>query len=66
MMASTLLRSDTALSVLEIPTAEAFAPLIEPARYKGAWGGRGSGKSQFFADQIVSMAFRKPGFRALC
>ena len=54
------------MSVLDIPTAEAFAPLIEPGRYKAAWGGRGSGKSQFFADQIVSMAFRKPGFRALC
>lgn len=35
---------------LDIPTAEVFLPLLEPARYKGARGGRGSGKSHFFAD----------------
>lgn len=38
------------MSVLRIPTAEVFEPLLKPARYKGAHGGRGSGKSQFFAD----------------
>ena len=27
-----------------------FVPLLQPARYKGAWGGRGSGKSHNFAD----------------
>jgi phage terminase large subunit len=37
------------LSVLRIPTAEVFEPLLYPARYKGAHGGRGSGKSHFFA-----------------
>ena len=31
---------------LRIPTAPVFRPLLEPARYKGAYGGRGSGKSQ--------------------
>jgi len=36
--------------ILEIPTARAFKPLLQPARYKGAHGGRGSGKSHFFAD----------------
>lgn len=36
--------------ILDIPTARAFLPLLEPARYKGAHGGRGSGKSQFFGD----------------
>ena len=30
---------------LNIPTAEAFRPLEQPSRYKGVWGGRGSGKS---------------------
>jgi phage terminase large subunit len=34
---------------LDIPTAEVFLPLLEPARYKGAYGGRGSAKSTFFA-----------------
>jgi len=38
------------LSVLSIDTAAVFEPLLKPARYKGAHGGRGSGKSQFFGD----------------
>jgi phage terminase large subunit len=46
--------------------ADVFDPLIDPARYKGAHGGRGSGKSQFFADLLVASAIRKPGFRGLC
>ena len=40
--------------------------MLDAARYKGAWGGRGSGKSQFFADLLVATAIRKPGFRGLC
>jgi phage terminase large subunit len=36
---------------LDLPTARVFQPLIQPRRYKGAKGGRGSGKSHFFADQ---------------
>lgn len=43
-----------------------FAALTKPARYKGAYGGRGSGKSQFFADLMVAKAVAHPGFRALC
>jgi phage terminase large subunit len=35
---------------LNLPTARVFLPLLKPARYKGIHGGRGSGKSQFFAD----------------
>lgn len=54
------------MSTLQIDVAPAFRPLLEPARYKGAWGGRGSGKSQFFADLLVATAIRKPGFRGLC
>lgn len=34
---------------------------MEPARYKGAHGGRGSGKSQFFADCGIEDALRWPG-----
>jgi len=49
------------LSVLQIPTAEVFEPLLQPARYKGAHGGRGSGKSQFFADLLIDDALRWPG-----
>ena len=36
--------------ILDIPTAPVFEVLLEPHRYKGAKGGRGSGKSHFFAD----------------
>lgn len=46
---------------LRIPTAGVFAPLLEPARYKGAHGGRGSGKSHFFAGAGVEDALRFPG-----
>jgi phage terminase large subunit len=51
---------------LAIDVAKAFRPLLSPNRYKGAHGGRGSGKSQFFADLMVATAIRKPGFRGLC
>jgi phage terminase large subunit len=37
------------LSALQLETAEVFEPLLKDARYKGAWGGRGSAKSHFFA-----------------
>lgn len=49
------------MSNLVIETAEVFEPLLEPARYKGAHGGRGSGKSQFFAGLSVEDALRAPG-----
>lgn len=39
---------------LVIETAPAFEPLLKPARYKGAHGGRGSAKSNFFADLWLS------------
>ena len=38
-----------------------FAPLLEPARDKGAWGGRGSGKSHFFGTLLVLDSLREPG-----
>lgn len=35
-------------------------PLTDPrARYLGAWGGRGSGKSHFFAEQLIGKAIYK-------
>jgi phage terminase large subunit len=39
-----------ALSKLTIETAAVYEPLLQPARYKGAHGGRGSGKSHFFGE----------------
>lgn len=49
------------MSVLQIPTAEAFEPLLAPARYKGAWGGRGSGKSHFFGGLLIEDCLAEPG-----
>lgn len=46
--------------ILEIPCAEVFAPLLGPARYKGAHGGRGSGKSHFFAELWLDENIRLP------
>lgn len=44
---------------------EVFRPLAEPARYKGAWGGRGSGKSHFFGGYLVLQALSRQ-VRAAC
>lgn len=54
------------MSILRIPTARVFEPLLEPARYKGAHGGRGSGKSHFFAGLLVERSVLQPGLRAAC
>lgn len=49
------------MSTLRIETAEVFAPLLERARYKAAFGGRGSGKSHFFAGLLVEDSLAEPG-----
>ena len=59
------------MSELVIDTAKVFWPLLKPARYKGAHGGRGSAKSHFFAELLVEEALRFPGdsgegMRAVC
>ena len=41
------------MAELNINTPRWFIPLLENARYKGAYGGRGSGKSHAFAEYIV-------------
>lgn len=46
---------------LQIRTPEVFAPLLDRARYKGAHGGRGSGKSHFLAEHLVERALMEPG-----
>lgn len=56
---------------LQIPTARVFTPLLQPARYKGAWGGRGSGKSHFFGGLLIEDCLAEPGLtgegmRAVC
>src|SRR6185503_19834010 len=60
------LRKVPALPSLRIETPHVFLPLLGPARYKGAYGGRGSGKSHFFAELLIEHAMRQPGLRAVC
>jgi phage terminase large subunit len=47
------------VSEIRIPVAAVFEPLLEPHRYKGAKGGRGSGKSHFFADLWLDESIRE-------
>jgi len=51
---------------LQVDVARAFAPLLTPARYKGAWGGRGSGKSHFFAGLLIEDSLAEKGARSVC
>lgn len=43
-------------STLQIDTPRWFIPLLKPARYKGIWGGRGSGKSHAVAEYIIEQS----------
>jgi phage terminase large subunit len=54
------------LSTLRIPTAKIFEPLLQRARYKGAYGGRGSGKSHFFGELLVETCQAERGTSAVC
>jgi len=45
---------------LRIRTAQVFEPLLQPARYKAVHGGRGSGKSRFFADLLIEEQIAEP------
>jgi phage terminase large subunit len=54
------------LSTLKIPTAKCFEPLLAPARYKGVFGGRGSGKSHFFGELLVETCQAERGTLAVC
>lgn len=54
------------MSTLKIPTAKIFAPLPKPARYKGVYGGRGSGKLLVW-DKVLGLGSTDPlaGFAAI-
>jgi len=52
--------------MLTIETAKVFEPLLQPARFKGAWGGRGGGKSHFFGELLVERCLLTPGTLAVC
>jgi len=51
---------------LDIATPAWAEPLLAPARYKGAKGGRASGKSHFFAEMAVEEMVADPDLRFVC
>ncbi len=51
---------------LRIATPRVFTSFLIPARYKGAYGGRGSGKSHEFAKNTVVKCLSAPGTRGVC
>ena len=54
------------MTVLKIKTPRWAVPLLNPARYKGAWGGRGSGKSHFFAELLIEEHIRNQNQASVC
>ena len=54
------------MSTLKIPTAKVFEPLLAPARYKGLYGGSGSGKSHFFGELLIELCEAERGTSAVC
>ena len=51
---------------LTIKTARAFNQLLQPARYKAIWGGRGGGKSHFFGEAVVEHMLLNRGAFIVC
>jgi phage terminase large subunit len=54
------------VTTLQIQTPPWAVPLLKPARYKGAYGGRGSGKSHFFAELMIEEHIMDAKRRSVC
>ena len=54
------------MSKLQLQTPAWAVPLLDPARYKGAHGGRGSGKSHFFAEMLIESHLLDQKRRSVC
>jgi len=52
--------------VLQLKTPEWSLPLLEASRYKGAWGGRGSGKSHMFAEMMLEEHIMNQSQSSVC
>lgn len=48
------------MTELQIDTPRKLLPLLEASRYKAIWGGRGSGKSHFFAELLIERCLMRP------
>lgn len=51
---------------LTIETPRHLEPMLHPKRYKGLKGGRGSGKSHFFAEDVVERMIIDPSHCVVC
>ena len=56
MLSSTQQKND---EFFDFYTSKPFEPFLEPARYKGAYGGRASGKTHFFGGLGVEQCYRQ-------
>ena len=54
------------MATINFKTPRVFKPLLHASRYKGAHGGRGSGKSHFFAEKLIEDCMMVRGLRAVC
>ena len=54
------------MTTLRIETPEWALPLLNPARYKAAYGGRGSGKSHAFAELLIEAHIMDQTSRSVC
>ena len=54
------------MTTLKIETPRWALPLLKPSRYKGAHGGRGSGKSHCFAEMMIESHIIDPKSRSVC
>lgn len=58
------MKTSSAQRRITIDVAEAFQPFLKPARFKGSYGGRGSGKSWFWAGEAIKALLQ--GRNVLC
>jgi phage terminase large subunit len=56
----TLNSASSTKPAIRVDVPRALAPLLKPARYKGAYGGRGGAKSHFFAEQAILKCYARP------
>lgn len=54
------------MTTLKIDTPRWALPLLKTSRYKGAHGGRGSGKSHCFAEMMIEAHIIDPKSRSVC
>lgn len=59
-------QSQLALRVSKAEFPDYYQPYFQPKRFKGLYGGRGSGKSHCFAGHGIIRAANEPNFRMVC